>query len=106
LFSRVRFNALGFLLSSPNILFFSGLHVEVNISHSYYNINTVYIHVPKEKMTKLEPSGKKDTFVGYNETSKAYQIYVLGKKYIEVSRDVTFHEEDFFRRSRELPCDT
>lgn len=31
-----------------------------------------YIHVPKEKRTKLELSGKKDTFVGYNETSKAY----------------------------------
>jgi hypothetical protein len=26
---------------------------------------TVYIHVPKVKRTKLEPSGKKDTFVGY-----------------------------------------
>ena len=24
----------------------------------------VYTHVPKEKMTKLEPSGKKGTFVG------------------------------------------
>jgi hypothetical protein len=25
---------------------------------------TVYIHVPKEKRMKLEPSGKKDTFCG------------------------------------------
>jgi hypothetical protein len=66
----------------------------------------VYIHVPKEKRTKLEPSGKKGTFVGYSETSKAYRIYVPGKKYIEVSRDVTFHEEVVFRRSRELPCYT
>jgi hypothetical protein len=30
---------------------------------------------------------------------------VSGKKYIEVSRDVTFHEKVVFRRSRELPCD-
>jgi hypothetical protein len=44
--------------------------------------------------------------VGYSETSKAYRIYVPGKKFIEVSRDVTFHEEAAFRRSRELPCDT
>jgi hypothetical protein len=43
--------------------------------------------------------------VGYSETSKAYRIYVPGKKFIEVSRDVTFHEEATFRRSRELPCD-
>jgi hypothetical protein len=26
---------------------------------------TVYIHIPKAKKTKLEPSKKKDTFVGY-----------------------------------------
>jgi hypothetical protein len=36
----------------------------------------VYIHVPKEKRTKLEPSGKKGTFLGYNETLKAYIIYI------------------------------
>jgi hypothetical protein len=26
---------------------------------------TIYIYVPKTKRTKLKPSGKKDTFVGY-----------------------------------------
>ena len=31
----------------------------------------VYIHVPKEKRSKLEPSRKKGIFVGYSETSKA-----------------------------------
>jgi transposase InsO family protein len=34
----------------------------------------VYIHVPKEKRTKLEPSGRKRVFVRYNETLKAYRI--------------------------------
>jgi hypothetical protein len=38
----------------------------------------VYIHVPKEKRTKLYPSCRKGTFVGYNESSKAYQIYIPG----------------------------
>ena len=38
----------------------------------------VYIHVPKEKRTKMEPSGKKGVFVGYCENSKAYRIYVPG----------------------------
>ena len=51
----------------------------------------VYIHVPKEKRTKMEPSGKKGVFVGYSENSKAYRIYVPGQRQIEVSRDVTFH---------------
>jgi hypothetical protein len=61
----------------------------------------VYIHVPKEKRTKLDPSSRKSTFVGYSESSKAYRIYILGQRQIEVSRDVTFEEEISFRRSRE-----
>jgi hypothetical protein len=44
--------------------------------------------------------------VGYSETSKAYRIYISGQKFIEVSRNVTFHEEAVFRRARELPCDS
>jgi hypothetical protein len=62
----------------------------------------VYIHVPKENRTKMEPSGKKGVFWGYNENSKAYRIYVPGQRQIEVSRDVTFHEEATFKKSREL----
>jgi hypothetical protein len=31
----------------------------------------VYIHIPKDKRTKLDPSGKKGIFVEYSETSKA-----------------------------------
>jgi hypothetical protein len=52
----------------------------------------VYIHVPKDKRKKLEPSGKKGIFVGYSESSKVYRIYVPGQKKVEVSRDVTFDE--------------
>jgi hypothetical protein len=73
-----------------------------SVDHLRIFDSLVYIHVPKEKRTKLEPSGKKDTFVGYSETSKTYRIYVPGKKFIEVSRDVTFHEEATFRCSREI----
>jgi hypothetical protein len=38
----------------------------------------VYLHVPKKKRSKLEPSGRKGTFVGYIESSKAYRIYIPG----------------------------
>ena len=34
----------------------------------------VYTHISKEKRTKLNPSGRKGIFVGYNDTSKAYRI--------------------------------
>ena len=60
----------------------------------------VYIHVPKEKRTKLKPSRKKGTFVGYSESSKAYRIYIPGSRQIEVSRDVTFEEEMAVRKGR------
>jgi hypothetical protein len=65
----------------------------------------VYIHVPKEKRSKLEPSGKKGIFVCYSATSKAYQIYVPSHMFIEVNWDVTFHEEFSFHPSRETFID-
>ena len=61
----------------------------------------VFIHVPKEKRTKLEPSGKKGTFVGYNETLKAYRIYIPRQRQIKINQDVTFDEDESLRRSRE-----
>ena len=42
----------------------------------------VYIHVPKEKRTKLDPSSRKGTFVGYNESSKAYWVYIPSQRQI------------------------
>jgi hypothetical protein len=79
---------------------FSGIKPE--LGHLRIFRCPVYIHVPKEKRTNMEPSGKKGVFVGYSENSKAYMIYVLGQREIEVGRDVTFHEEATFKKSREL----
>jgi hypothetical protein len=63
----------------------------------------VYIHVPVEKRTKLEPSGEKGIFVGYNETSKAYRIFIPAQRKTMVSRDVKFEENLASRKSHELP---
>ena len=60
----------------------------------------VYIHVPKEKRSKLELSRRKGIFVGYSESSKAYRVYIPGFKQIETSRDVTFDEDIAFSRLR------
>ena len=60
----------------------------------------MYIHIPKEKRTKLDPSGRKGIFIGYNETSKAYRIYFPGFKKIDISRDVTFDEDLTYFNSR------
>ena len=53
----------------------------------------IYVHIPKKKRTKLDPSGKKRIFVGYCEVSKAFKIYIPGLHHIDISRDVTFDEE-------------
>ena len=60
----------------------------------------VYMHIPKEKRTKLDPSGKKGIFVGYSESSKAYRIYFPGFNKIDISRDVTFDEDLAYNKSK------
>jgi hypothetical protein len=66
----------------------------------------IYIHVPKDKRNKMEPSGKREIFVGYSESSKAYRIYVPGQQKIEISRDVTFDERISFKKSIEEPIES
>jgi hypothetical protein len=75
--------------------------VKLEIEHFRIFGCPMYFHVPKEKRSKLDPSGRKGTFVGDNESSKAYRIYILGQRQIEISRDVVLEEDIAFQRSRE-----
>jgi hypothetical protein len=50
----------------------------------------IFVHIPKEKRTMLDPSRKKGIFVGYCEVSKAFKCFIPGHHHIEISRDVTF----------------
>ena len=36
-----------------------------------------YSHVPSKKRTKLEATGERGIFVGYDDTSKAFRIYLF-----------------------------
>jgi len=65
----------------------------------------VYVHVPKEKRSKLDPSGKKGIFVGYSDSSKGYKVHFPGLKKIEVSPDVVFDEDATFNKSRKRHAD-
>ena len=51
---------------------------KLEVSHLRIFGSPLYIHVPKDKRMKLDPSGRKGTFVGYSESSKAYMIYISG----------------------------
>ena len=95
------------------------VYVQNRLSHSALGLNTpeemftgkkpeeihlkifgcpVFIHIPKEKRNKLEPSGKKGIFVGYCEVSKAFIIYIPGQHHIEINRDVTFDEDAMLKK--------
>ena len=86
--NRLSHSALGF--NTPEEMF-SGKKPEV--SHLKIFSCPVFVHILKEKRTKMDPSGKKGIFVGYCEVSKAFRLYILGHHHIEISRDVTFDEE-------------
>ena len=79
---------------------FTGKKPEVSHFHIFGSLT--YSHVFSDKRTKLEPTAKKGIFVGYDETSKAFHIYLPSQRKAVVRRDVKFEEERAFRKSREL----
>jgi transposase InsO family protein len=93
--NRLSHSALGF--KTPEEMF-SGKKLEV--SHLKIFGYPVFVHIPKEKRNKLDPSGKKGIFFRYCEDSKAFEIYIPGHHHIEISRDVTFDEDATLKKSR------
>ena len=59
-----------------------------------------FSYVPSEKRTKLEPTVERGIFVGYDETLKAFRIYLFAQRKVVVRREVRF-EERAFKKSRE-----
>jgi hypothetical protein len=60
----------------------------------------VFVHIPKERRTMLDTSGKKGIFVGCCEVSKAFIIYIPSYHHIEINRVATFYEYVAHKRSR------
>ena len=93
--NRLSHSALGF--KTPEEMF---IRKKPEVSHLKIFGCPVFVHIPKEKRNKLEPSRKKGIFVGYCEVSKAFRIYIVGHRHIEISRDVTYDEETTLKKSR------
>jgi hypothetical protein len=51
-----------------------------------------YIHVPKEKRTKLESKTHPGMFLSYSDESKAYHVWDKVIKRVSITKDVIFHE--------------
>lgn len=67
-------------------------HSKPYVSHLKIFGSSVYVRIPKDIRSKLDPSSKRGIFVGYSESSKPYRIYIPGQKLIELGRDVSFEE--------------
>ena len=62
-----------------------------NLSHLKIIGSTAYIHVPKERRTKLDTHSHKGIMIGYGGTNQ-YKVWDLTRDDIVVSRDVVFIE--------------
>jgi transposase InsO family protein len=63
-----------------------------NLSHLRIIGSTAYIHIPKEKRTKLDTHSHKGIMVGYGGGTNQYRVWDLTRKDVVVSRDVVFIE--------------
>jgi len=64
--------------------------VNLEIGHLRIFDCLFYIHVHVDKRTKMEPLGYKGIFVGYNDTSKDYRVFIRVQMKTNASRDVKF----------------
>jgi hypothetical protein len=62
--------------------------VKPDVSHLRIFGCLVYCHVSLDKRMKLDPTVEKGILTGYNETSKAYRVYVPALRKVVVCRDV------------------
>lgn len=51
-----------------------------------------YVHIPKEKRTKLQHKATKTIFVGYEERSNTYRLWDIKNRKLFISRSVCFNE--------------
>lgn len=51
-----------------------------------------FVHVPQENMQKLSSKTTMGVFMGYDDASKVYRIYMPSERKIQLSRDVVFDE--------------
>jgi transposase InsO family protein len=92
---RLSHSSLG--LETPEEMFFGN---NLEVIHLKIFGCPVFVHIPKEKRNKMDPSGKKEIFVGYCEVSKAFGVYIPGHHHIDINRDVTFYKYEALKKSR------
>lgn len=54
----------------------------------------VYVHIPKQRRRKWDRKAEKGIFVGYDEETKGYRIWLPHRRKVEVHCDVVFNERE------------
>jgi hypothetical protein len=55
----------------------------------------IFVHNPKQGRNKIQSRSKRCLLIGYNEQSKAYQIFNLNNRNVEITKDVKLNEGSF-----------
>eukprot|EP00253_Pinus_taeda_P035580 PITA_35580 len=63
-----------------------------SLSHMRVFRCDAYVHVPKEKPTKLDNKSEKCIFIGYKDGLKGYKLWNLVTRKVVYNRDVVFRE--------------
>lgn len=77
--------------------------VKLDVRHLCIFGFLVDFHVLKDKRNKLEATRRKCTFIGYCENYKAFRIYIVCQRKVEISKDVTYDEDVSLWKARDLP---
>ena len=62
-----------------------------------------YVHVPKEKRTKLDNKSERCIFIGYKDGLKGYKLWNLETRKVVYSQDVVFREVKYVVTHEFLP---
>jgi hypothetical protein len=81
--------------------------VKPTVKHLKVFGSLCYFHVPSVRRGKLDERAEKGIFVGYATESKGYRIYNLSAAKVQISRDVHFDENSYWKWSlKEVDCTT
>jgi hypothetical protein len=65
---------------------------KLDVSHFRVFGCIAYVHVPDEKISKLDPKVEKCIFIGYSLEQKGYRCFNPSTRKLQVSKDVVFNE--------------
>jgi transposase InsO family protein len=72
-------------------------NLKLNLRHLRSFGCMVFMHTPEQFRNKLEPRSEHAIFVGYDEATKGYRVYLPHKRAVVVNRDVAFDESRIYR---------